>query len=96
MVGGEGIACVDASERAGLHTIFATGAASTTGRACDGLNCAMRHVLLRPLFPVLRRDHRYRIIIYPLLAVAAVATQDRQDGDQDDERPSGTDDYYKH
>ena len=51
----------------------------------------MRHVLLRPLFPVLRRDHRYRIIIYPLLAVAAVATQDRQDGDQDDERPSGTD-----
>ena len=35
MVGGEGIACVDASERAGLHTIFATGAASTTGRACD-------------------------------------------------------------
>ena len=23
-----------ASERAGLHTIFATGAASTTGRAC--------------------------------------------------------------
>ena len=91
MVGGEGIACVDASERADLHTIFATGAASTTGRACDGLNCAMRHVLLRPLFPVLRRDHRYRIIIYPLLAVAAVATQDRQDGDQDDERPSGTD-----
>ena len=40
MVGGEGIACVDASERAGLHTIFATGA-STTGSACDGLNCAM-------------------------------------------------------
>ena len=39
--GGEGIACADASERAGLHTIFATGAASTTGRARDGLNCAM-------------------------------------------------------
>ena len=32
--GGEGISCVDASERAGLHTIFATGAASTTVRAC--------------------------------------------------------------
>ena len=51
----------------------------------------LRHVLLRPLFPLLRRDHRYRIIAYPILAVAAVATQDRQDGDQDDERPSGTD-----
>ena len=33
--GGEGISFVDASERADLHTIFATGAASTTGRACD-------------------------------------------------------------
>ena len=53
----------------------------------------LRHVLLRPLFPLLRRDCRYRIIIYPILAVAAVATQGRQDGDQDDERPSGTD-YY--
>ena len=40
---------------------------------------------------VLLRRHRYRTIIYPILAVAAVATQDRQDGDQDDERPSGTD-----
>ena len=45
----------------------------------------LRHVLLRPLFPLLRRDHRYRIIIYPLLAVAAAAIHD-DDRDDEDER----------
>ena len=89
MVGGEGIACVDASERASgpSHHLRDRGGLDDGPRL---RRIKLRHVLLRPLFPFLRRDHRYRIIIYPILAVAAVATQDRQDGDQDDERPSAT------
>ena len=46
----------------------------------------LRHVLLRPLFPFLRRDHRYRIIIYPLLAVAAVAIHNDDQDDEDERR----------